>query len=242
VAPQLLDRLRVRLLKAGIAPRYASRYVSELRDHFADLVATERSKGLSDAEAQARASVILGGEDTLYAAAIDRGAPRSLAASLPWLVFGLLPLLALFALFALTAWTSFALLLPYRDVGTPGIPHGLRDVTTALSLFSGYLLAPALAAACIAIALRQRIVSRWVWAGLVLIALIAAPFAFHLDFDSPSGRVRGSAVLTVINRGELDAAATLILVAIRAAGFFCLSAIAYRVVQRRLQHSDSLAD
>ena len=242
MAQQPLDRLRMRLLKAGIAPRYVARYLSELRDHFADLVAKECGKGSSDTEAQARARVLLGGEDALYRSAIDRGAPRSWAATLPWLVFGIAPLLALFALFFLTAWTSFTLLFPYRDVGTPSIPHGVRDLTAALSLFSSYLLAPVLAAVCIAIALRQRLASRWVWVGLALIALVAAPFAFQLDFNAPSGRVRGSAVVGVMDRGVMDATATLVLIAIRAATFFGLSALGYRVAQRHLARTDALVD
>jgi hypothetical protein len=237
MASDLFESLRVRLLKSGISPRQVRRYVGELRDHLSDLTTRERAAGFDLAEADARARVILGTEENLYRAAIERGTPRSVAAKVPWVVFGLLPLAALLCVFVMLANGTFVLLAPYRELALADIPRGVRDLATALTVLSGYLLAPALAAACIVIALRQRLASLWVWIGLALIALVAAPLGIQIEFDAPGG-IHGSAAWAIHHRGEIDKAATLALIGVRAAVFFGLSAIAYRLFQTYLSNVD----
>jgi hypothetical protein len=239
MAPRPLESLRVRLLLAGISPRQVHRYVSELRDHAADLAARERAAGLSAAEAEARALVILGEETDLYRAMLERGAPRSIAARIPWAAFGVFPLIALLVVFVPLVWGTFALLFPYRELGGADIPQGVRAAATALTLISGYLLAPALAAACVVVALRQRLASNWVWVGLGLIALAAAPLGIQVEFLSAGGGIRGSAALAIHHRGQFDGAATAALIAVRAVAFFGLSAVAYRLLQIHLRHRDA---
>ncbi len=51
--------LRERLLRAGISPGHASRYVTELREHLADLVAQERTSGLDARQAEANARALV---------------------------------------------------------------------------------------------------------------------------------------------------------------------------------------
>lgn len=57
--------LRERLLLAGVAPRHLRRYLSELRDHLADLKAEEERAGRNRSEAEKRALLRLGGIDEL---------------------------------------------------------------------------------------------------------------------------------------------------------------------------------
>lgn len=234
-----LDSLRVRLLHGGYPPRRVNRYVGELRDHRADLVARELAAGATRAQANERAQRMLGDETQLYQAMLDSGAPRSRAATVPWAIFGVLPLIAFLVAFVLSAVATFTLLFPYRELSPSAIPGGVLDLGTLLSVVGSYLLAPTVAAACIVIALRQRVASRWVWVGLGLIALVAAPLGIQIDFAPAGGGIRGSAAFAVLRRGEIDAAATSTLIAIRAAAFFVLSSIAYRLLRRRTNHRDS---
>jgi hypothetical protein len=46
-----LHELRERLLRAGVAPRHVRRYLTELREHWADLTAEEEREGRNPAEA-----------------------------------------------------------------------------------------------------------------------------------------------------------------------------------------------
>ena len=89
-----LENVRDRLLRAGVAPRFAGRYVIELREHLADLTERERKAGLDAAAASERARELLGTDTQLTQAMIET-APRTLAARAPWAVFGLLPLVGL---------------------------------------------------------------------------------------------------------------------------------------------------
>jgi hypothetical protein len=104
--------VRESLLRAGIAPRHVNRYVMELRDHLADLVAREHSAGLDLPAAASKARMILGTDTQLVQAMLDRDAPLSLAAKAPWAVFGILPLLALVVTMILLAIASFTYFAP----------------------------------------------------------------------------------------------------------------------------------
>ena len=66
------ERLRVRLLKGGVAPKFVKRTVSELRQHLEDLVIQEKSAGATETEARATAFGKLGDEDSLVNEALSR--------------------------------------------------------------------------------------------------------------------------------------------------------------------------
>src|SRR4051812_45095156 len=84
-------RLSERLLRAGIAPRHARRYVRELSDHFDDLVRAEQAGGAVGEAAETRALSRLGSEDDLAQAMLSRPELKSLTSRYPWVVFGLGP-------------------------------------------------------------------------------------------------------------------------------------------------------
>lgn len=229
----------MRLLRAGFSPRHVHRYVGELRDHLTDLQERESASGLPPAEAEARALSILGSEDDLYQAMVDRRAPRSRVARAPWVFFGLLPIATLFIAFVVSASGTVALLSPYQALAGADIPPLVRAASEAISLFTNFLLAPALAAACIVIALRQRLASPWVWVGLMSISVAAAPLGIQIEFLATG--VRGSAAHVVHRGGDIDAAATLSWIALRGAAFFFVSAVTYRLLQLRLLRLDAHA-
>jgi hypothetical protein len=225
---QPFENVREQLLKAGIAAGAVNRYIVELREHLADLTAKERANEAADANARARN--LMGSDAQLVQAMIERGAPRALSVKAPWAVFGLLPVVAIVAVAWLMGMAMMRLMWPVRTLMPAQMPGGYQALIAAASIFTGYLLGPLLAALCIATALRQRLSSAWVWAGLALIALFSGFFVFHApDADRP---MYGGALM-VMHGGHVDGAATLALVAVRAGVLFVLAAFAWRMLKNR---------
>jgi hypothetical protein len=225
------ENVREQLLKAGIAAGHVNRYVVELREHLADLTARERSSGLDAREAEAKARTIMGTDTQLVQAMIDRGAPRALAVKAPWAVFGLLPVVAIIAASWLVAMAMFKLMMPVRDLLPGQMPADYQALIAAAKIFTGYVIGPLAAAACIAIALRQRLSSAWIWAGLALIAQFSGIFSFHAP-SAQDPMYRATAIV-MANGHTINAAATLGLITLRAGVLFALSALAWRILKNR---------
>jgi hypothetical protein len=179
--PKPFDELRERLLRAGIAPRYVRRYLSELADHLADMRAEEERSGRSRAEAERAALIRLGGIDELARAMIDQPQFQSWSARAPWATFGLAPLLLLagayvVALFIL--WSGWKMFLPGAD--TPFVRiHGFAILYFGFGKLV-YFGAPILIGWGVGlIAARQRFKAVWPAVGLVLIALMGATVQVH---------------------------------------------------------------
>jgi hypothetical protein len=224
------ENVREQLLRAGIAPRHVNRYVTELREHLADLVTRERATGLDAREAEAKARTILGSDAQLTQAMLDRSPPRSWAVKAPWAVFGLLPVAAIIALGWIVAMTMMSLMWPVRSQLPGDMPGGYQALIAAATIFTGYIVGPLLAALCIAIALRQRLPSTWVWIGLALIALFSGTVAFHAP-SSAGDMYR--ALQLVMENGRVNGPATLMLIAVRASVLFALAALAYHALKAR---------
>ena len=224
------ENVREQLLQAGIAASHVNRYIMELRDHLVDMTSRERINGADAKDASARARTLMGSDAQLVQAMLDRSPPRSLAVKAPWAVFGLLPVVAIFAVSWLVTMMMMRLLWPVRTLMPADMPGGYQALIAAVTIFTGYVLGPMLAAGCLAIALRQRLSSAWVWAGLVLISLFSGFFAFHApDAERPMY----GAALVVMHGGHVDPAGTLMLVGLRAAVLFALAAIAWRTLRNR---------
>ncbi len=234
---QPFESVREKLLRAGVAPRHAARYIVELREHLADLTARERSTGLDERAARERARVVLGTDAQLAQAMIDK-TPRSLATRAPWAVFALLPVVALIALVWAICMVMMQVLQPVQPAWPGGVPDTYNGLIAMVSFVSRFLLGPVIAAGCIALALRQRVSSGWVWIGLGLVALFGALLGFRMTIFPPQGGRPGGAAFgaltVVVLNGRVNAAATLAMVAARTAVLFALAAFAYRALQTRL--------
>jgi hypothetical protein len=232
------ESVREQLLRAGVAPRHARRYVIELREHLADLTARERASGLDAKQAAGRALTVMGTDALLVQAMIDRGAPRSLASRAPGTVFVLLPTVLLVAVLALTALSMMRLLWPVRGLPLSDMPDSYRGLIFLVSFAVNYLVGPLLAAGCVAVALRQRLASRWMWVGLGLTALLTGILGFHVHgIPAADGHKAGTvfSVAGVVYRdGRVNAAETLGLALLHAALLFAIAAMAYRMLRRRL--------
>jgi hypothetical protein len=233
--PLPFESVREQLLRAGIAPRHATRYIIELREHLADLTARERSTGLDAKAAGERARALLGTDAQLAQTMIDK-TPRSLASRAPWAMFALLPVVALIAMVGAIVDAMFHLLGPVHAAWPGGVPNTYTGLIAVTSFVANYLLGPAIAAGCIALALRHRVSSSWVWIGLTLIALLSGLIGFHINI-LPGGAVASFSVApaAVVNgRASLDVA----MVIARAVILFTFAAVAYRTLKSRLNRTD----
>jgi hypothetical protein len=233
--PLPFESVREQLLRAGIAPRHANRYVVELREHLADSTARERSAGLDEKTAGERARAKLGTDAQLAQTMIDK-TPRSLASRAPWAMFALLPVVALIAIVGAIVYAMFQLLTPAHLTWPGGVPNTYAGLISVTSLVANYLLGPVIAAGCIVLALRHRVASSWVWIGLTLIALLSGFLGFHMN-TLPSGAVVTFSVVpaVVVNgRASFDVA----MAGARAVVLFTIAAVAYRTLKTRLSRTD----
>jgi hypothetical protein len=183
--------LRERLLRGGVAPRHVRRYLTELSEHLADLIAEEERAGRSPAEAEAVARQRLGRVEDLARTMIVRPELRSWTARAPWAVLGAGPLLAVVAAWGLallilwTGWTWFL-----QGTPTPFIPvHGFAIAYFGLGRML-YYGAPLLAGwGVVLLAGRQRVRAFWpVVAGAVLVAAVGATGAVDVRPPTVPGR------------------------------------------------------
>ncbi len=232
------ENVREQLLLAGMAPRHARRYVTELREHLTDLVAQERASGHAVRQAEERALSLMGSDTQLVQAVLDQGTPRSLTARAPWSVFAVVPVTVLVAVIGITAFTMMQLLWPVRGLAPTDMPAGYSSLIAAVSFFTNYLIGPLLATGCIALAVRQRMASLWVWIGMGLIALISGFLGFHMNVIPAAGgeqaRTLFSAAGIAFRDGRPDLAVTLGVAFLRAAVLFGMAAVAYSVLRKRL--------
>lgn len=178
--------LRERLLRAGIAPRHANRYITELEEHWADLAAEEERAGRARKDAESAAFARLGGIDDLAQAMTERREFHSWCARAPWLMFGVGPLLLLgfaYLIACVYLWLGWRVFLP--DAETPfgfhasGSVYGLSNVYFQAGKFY-YLWAPVLAGwMVVLIAARQRMQPAWVALGLALLAWMGGTAEIH---------------------------------------------------------------
>lgn len=230
-----LEDVREQLLRAGISPRYANRYVRELREHLADLTDQGLASGLDSEKAGERALAVLGHDASLTQAVIDKGAPRSLAARVPWVVLVALPMMLLIAVIVANAFWTMHLLRPVHGVWSAQVLEDHRGLLSIVSFIVSYLIAALLAVGCLAVALRQRLASGWLWVGLLLISAFSGFFGFHEHVIAAEGGGQGvtmySVAAIVYLHGHVSLAATLGVALLHAGVLFAMAAAAYRALR-----------
>jgi hypothetical protein len=240
MSDSMLRNVRESLLREGIAPRHVNRYVLELRDHLTDLVERECVTGLDREAAYDKAHRVLGTESQLVQAMLDRDPPRSLAARAPWLAFGLLPISALLLLTILLGVLSMGWFDAYRDTSLVDLPASVKTFCVAVTALGSYGIGLLLVLGCVVMAVRQRITSVWIWAGLAGVALTCGATGVHVDLlttvNGTAGGIRGSFIQTALRGGEIDIGATALLMAARTLGFLAFAAITFRIARQRIEH------
>jgi hypothetical protein len=185
--PPVFDRLRDRLLRAGVAPGHVRRYVAELRDHLDDLVAEETAAGKDPAAAQAAAMARLGDLDTLSDAMARRRELRAFAARAPWAAYVLAPSALVFVCTAVLVGLIVAACNLYR--GEPGsltpLPSWLPPFATTAAALSTSLSAILLGWGLAAAAVRQRAPALWPVLGMIALALAGTALQVRLTPPAP---------------------------------------------------------
>jgi hypothetical protein len=157
--PPQFETIRNRLLGSGISPRVVARYEEELSDHFDDLVAEERARGHTMAEAEALASKRLGSVDSLVQAMIVQRSLISLSARHPWGIFFWGPALLVFTLLILsvTLLSEIEIRFGHPPVDLPWY------VSTWMSIyfFHGFFLPVIVGIVLTVLAVRQRMSPVW---------------------------------------------------------------------------------
>jgi len=172
-----LRELQERLLHVGVAPRHVRRYLTELREHLADLTAEEERAGRNPAEAAALALTRLGPMDELARTMIEQPELRSVTARAPWAVLGAGPLLGLvvgWGIALLILWSGWAWFL--QGSRTPFVPlHGFAIAYFGVGRML-YYSAPLLSGwGMVLLAGRQRVRAIWpVILGSLVVAVLGA--------------------------------------------------------------------
>jgi hypothetical protein len=176
------ERLRERLLTAGVSPRHVRRYMAELSDHVIDLEA--EANRAEHPEPEASALERLGRPDDLAEAMIGRAELHAWTARAPWAVFLVAPTLAVAAIDVITVLGMMLvvkLLLPQAgDQTMVPVPHWFAALSSAINLFHAYGVSLLLGAGIIAIAVRQRMPPLWPIVGLVAVAVLGAVNELHI--------------------------------------------------------------
>jgi hypothetical protein len=234
---KLFNELRERLLRVGVAPRYVRRYLGELRDHLADLMAEEERAGRSRADAESAALARLGTTDDLARALIEQRHFQSWCVRAPWAVFALAPLSLLAGAYFVACfilWSGWKIFLP--GVETPFVPvDGL-----AIFYFGAgrllYFCAPVLIGLGMGfVAARQRLNASWLVAGLAPIAFVGATAQVHASHPAVSGGA-GKVTMDLAFGPSLQASSAGL---IHALVIFALAVLPYLIwrLQRSLTHS-----
>ena len=220
------EELRERLLRAGIAPRHVRRYISELRDHFADLVREEMKAGATQDGAAQAAHARIGSDNDLSAVMLARPELRSVTARFPWAVFGIapVPMLVITIVAAVLMEGLFLYLAGLWGETLPATPPDwVKFLVFQWNLLVTYVAAPMIAALLCVLGVRQRMSTQWIMFGAALVCIVGA---FHLVDatwgDLGVGRPEISVTLALappfpqwlINEGLLRAAINLALVSV----------------------------
>jgi len=184
------ERLRERLLIAGVSPRHVRRYMAELSDHVVDLEAEAKRAGHPEPTVSALAR--LGKPDDLAKAMIDRTELRAWTARAPWAVFLVGPSLAVAAIDVVTVVAIMLvvkLILPQAgDHTAVPVPHWFAMMSAGINAFHTYGVSLLLGAGIISIAVRQRMPPLWPIVGLIAVAILGTVNELHIDVPLAPGQ------------------------------------------------------
>ncbi|HEX5262291.1 MAG TPA: hypothetical protein VFW13_02110 [Phenylobacterium sp.] len=187
--PGSFDLLRERLLQGGVRPRHAQRYLAELKDHLADLVAEERQAATGPQHAEARAMARLGNVDVLAGAMIARRELHSWSSKAPVATYVIAPTVALAACAALAMGGLVMTVTSLRGGAGGALPNWSPSLAGAVVGFCNFVLPVVLGWALAATAIRQR--SRALWPVLGIVVLAAVGALVELQVTLPSATAHG---------------------------------------------------
>lgn len=182
-------RLRVRLLKGGVAPKYVKRMLQEMRQHLEELQGVEQANGASEAEARAEAFRRLGDEDQLVSETLGRQELQALSRRYPKSAFIVLPVLVYFliALFSLSVALGGVMELFNIEL-RENWPSWHVYYSKIHMFFMEYLLAPGLALFVAVTAVRRNVQMLWPTLGILLVCFFGLGFDTNISVPDERGR------------------------------------------------------
>ena len=189
------NRLKKRLLHAGVAPKYAQRMVQELSSHFEELVNNEKQLGRTLEEARTVALLSLGDEDVILQETRTKKELLSWSRRFPKSTFFVLPIFAYFAitLFTLTFGIEGVEKLFRIDIYS-NWPDWHFQYSIAQMFFIEYMLAPLLSFLFLLLAIRRNVPMYWPMIGVLVIYFFG--LGFETSVTIPDERGMGGVNLT----------------------------------------------
>lgn len=174
------ESLRRALLREGVPPRYARRYIAELLDHYHMLVKDNQTAGLLPEEASFRAHRELGNEVTLLRSVVDRRRVFVCSRGRPEILFIFLPIPMLYAAKALILLLCIliGMLLNWFAAALPDSMHGLRAMSHLCLDYAAPFIAALL---CCGLAYQRGYRPAWALFASVLIGVCAGCVQFEMQ-------------------------------------------------------------
>ena len=169
------QRLKARLLEAGLAPRYVRRVTRELSDHLSDIEMELTESGMPRADAAHEARRRLGAVDYLTSQVIARPPEPNMIARYPALAFSI----GSFGAAAMLVMGTLAVFLltvhALESFGYKGVRLGVV-LSHCHYYFASYVAAPLMAAFMYWMAYWYRIRLRWAFLAAIVLALAGGVF------------------------------------------------------------------
>jgi len=192
------EALRLKLIRGGVAAKYVSRTVEELKAHFEDLVFQCSKEGISKEEAQSRALQSLGDVDVIATEVLAKPELRTYTWRHPIITFILGPV----AVSLISYLVSFLLIVGIFTA-LPGIanmnpqsdpPMLMKLLLHGITWFNVYVLTPLIAVLFVRWARNHYIKNLWPAIGIVVVAALGSGWGYELEW--PTELARGSLSLS----------------------------------------------
>lgn len=202
-----LQRMKVELIRGGVAPKFVERTLIELDAHYRDLKSQAIADGFSETVAREKANNAIGDEKTLIKEILNKQELKSWLWRYPKSIFLLVPLLILILsifVFGVLAFLidKFSPEIIQLLVGTD-IPLWTKVLIELLSFFMFYVLTPMLAAGIIVMAKRRIIQLHWPIAGMALLMFVGCGWGYSINWptEAAGGNINFSWGYSFLPRG-----------------------------------------
>lgn len=190
------DRLRIRLLKGGVAPKFVRRTVQELHQHLDELITQEKAAGVSETEARAIAFGKLGNEDKLVSEALARKDIQSWSSRYTKSFYLVLPFLSYLLVMIGFIYFGVGAIAEMAEID---VKSEMQDVHIALAkallFFIEYLITPLIAAAFAVLAMRRNIPMMWPLLGILILCFFGSGFETVVEEPIAGSREGGISLI-----------------------------------------------
>lgn len=183
-----LQRMRIDLIRGGVAPKFINRTLAELSAHYSDLKSQAIADGFSEKDAREKANKAVGDEKTLTNEILNKQELKSWLWRYPKSIFLLAPLLIL-----ILSILVFGVLVFLIDKFSPEIiqllagtdsPLWAKSLIELVSFFMVYVLTPMLAVGIIVVAKQRMIQFHWPIMGMALLMFVGCGWGYSINWPT----------------------------------------------------------